>query len=214
MKDIYLILSSTDGHMGSFIRKITHMTYNHVSFSFDNDLSDMISFARYYYRAPFYGGFIHEGVQRYKKASILLYQISIEDDSYKKIHQLITEMDENSNDYIYHMINAALSPFHRSIYIEKAHTCVSFANLILQQSDLPFESSYDIKMLMDQLKPYLINQGPMDAFQLQSDSAYLKPLNFVDVFKLTLIQNLRLLHRLFFKSSKEKDNIRDSNHTR
>ena len=195
MKDIYLILSATNGHMGKLIRSLTDMPYNHISFSFDPHLQDIISFARYYYAAPLYGGFIHESKERYEHTPILLFKIPISQSSYEKIHHLITEMDKHPHDYLYHTINAVLSPFHRSIHIKNAYTCVSFIAMLLHQTEFSFDSVYDIRQIKKKLDPYLVYEGNMDDFMLQSDPSYMKTITFTDSIKLSLIQNYKLFQR-------------------
>jgi len=104
MKDIYVVISATKSKLGSCIRFFTNNAYNHVSISFDEDLKDMVSFARYYYQMPFYGGYVHESIERYYDAQIILYKISLDNESYKKVRSEVRQFEENSKDYVYHTI--------------------------------------------------------------------------------------------------------------
>lgn len=200
MKDIYIVLSATSGHMGKFIRKITNTPYNHLSFSFHEDLHEVLSFARYYYSTPFYGGFIHESKERYDHANIKLYKISIDDNSYENIQHFIMEMEEYPHDYYYHTLNALLSPLHKSINIKNAYTCLSFINAILQQSE-PMISFYDIQDLMNHLQPYVVFEGTLDTFKLPADLTYIKFIPFHQIIILSFKQNYRILETLIKKIS-------------
>lgn len=199
MKMIYVVLSATPSTIGKLIRVFTHFPYNHVSFSFDHDLKDMISFARYYYEMPFYGGFIHESIERYQDSNILLYEIPISEDDYERIKNSINEIEKEPEEYIYHTINALLCPFHKSINAIHAHTCASFTDSLLQQTSISFSRMYDIPQVKEQLEPYLIYVGSIHKFHLQSNPNYFKDFSIIDRLKFTFHQQKRLIKRIIKK---------------
>lgn len=192
MKEIYIVLSATNGHIGKIIRKVTNTSYNHLSFSFHPDLDILLSFARYYYSTPFYGGFIHECIERYDNADIRLYKISLDDRSYENIQHFIINIESHPQKYYYHTINALLTPLHKRIDIKNAYTCLSFIDAILQQSNLTFSFS-DVQELMNHLQPYLIYEGSLDSFKLSSDLSYIKFIPLHQIIKLSIRQNYKLL---------------------
>lgn len=52
MKYLYIVFSKTHSRMGAMIRLITAGQYNHVSVACRENLSDLVSFARRYYKTP------------------------------------------------------------------------------------------------------------------------------------------------------------------
>ena len=57
---LYVVFSATPYRMGKLIRFVTREPYNHVAISTEASLTRMYSFARRFYRTPFYGGFVTE----------------------------------------------------------------------------------------------------------------------------------------------------------
>lgn len=196
MKNMYIILSATTNTMGKCIRFFTHSTYNHVSISFDDDLNDLVSFARYYHDMPFYGGFIHENIERYRNANIMLYKIPIDEKTYQVIQSYIADLEMHADDYLYHTINALLCPFHKSIYIPHAHTCISFTESVLQLTGLPLSHFYEINQIKTALLPYLIYEGSINHFYLKSNPEYLKSFPVKERIHLTYRQQRKLIQRL------------------
>lgn len=201
MKSIYVIISATPSKMGKCIRLFTHTPYNHVSISFDPELKDMVSFARYYREIPFYGGYTHESIERFHDSKILLYKIRLNDDDYNKVKEAIASFEENASDYLYHTINAFLCPFNKEIYIERAYTCLSFANRLLQETNLHIPTVYNIKSLMKLLEPYKVYEGTIHNTLLNSDPAYLKNFTMSEIIIKTYSQQKRLLSRLLEKDA-------------
>ena len=78
---IYVVFSSTPYKIGKTIRMLTGEKYNHVSISLDAELTQMYSFARRYYKTPFYGGFVKESLSRYQlnqnKATIKICKMGV-----------------------------------------------------------------------------------------------------------------------------------------
>ena len=195
MKYIYVVVSATNSKMGKFIRHFTHTPFNHVSISFDDHLNDMISFARYYYQAPFFGGYIHESSERYQDSKIVLYKVFLDEKVYNRIKNEIKQFDENDKDYLYHTINAFLSPFNKEIYIEKAYTCLSFTMYLLHKTNLNLPNIYSIKQLMNYLEPYIIYEGSIKNFCLNSNPSYFKKISYLTQVSKTFKQHQILLNR-------------------
>ncbi|MGN0978699.1 MAG: hypothetical protein ACI4PH_11640, partial [Faecousia sp.] len=64
-KYLYVLFSATPYRMGYWIRRVTGEPYNHVAIATEETLRELYAFARKYYRAPFYGGFVREHPSRY-----------------------------------------------------------------------------------------------------------------------------------------------------
>lgn len=207
MAAIYVVVSATLGKMGFAIRWATRAKFNHVSIACREDLQDMVSFARYYYRAPFYGGFVQESVERYRKnsryARVVVYRIPVEEACRDKIRGQLEVMAADSEEYIYHMLAALQSPFHRLTRIPKAYTCLSFAQMILDQTGvLPEKRFYRIEELADCLREYRIYDGTIEMFNLPSDPRYFQKMPRLRCWRLTATQNLKLLIRVLHRNDR------------
>ena len=74
MKKIYIILTHTGTTLSKIIKNYTKDEFSHVSISLDKDLNEMYSFGRLNPYNPFWGGFVHEGInfgtfKRFKNAT-------------------------------------------------------------------------------------------------------------------------------------------------
>ena len=200
MKELYIVISATKSKMGKCIRFFTNTPYNHVSISFDKDLKDMVSFARYYYQIPLYGDYVHECIERYDDADIVLYKVELDDYSYEQIRNEINRFEDNTNDYVYHTINACLVPFSKQVYIEHAYTCLSFVLMLLNKTKLNLPTIYSIKEFMNMLEPYKIYEGKLSHFHLKSNPEYLNDFSKTEKILKTFSQQKRLITRLLEKN--------------
>ena len=201
MKDIYVVISATKSKIGKCIRLLTNNSYNHVSISFDDDLKDMISFARYYHEIPFYGGYIHESMERYEDSNIILYKVRVTNEDYQRVVNAVEEFEENASDYLYHTINAVLCPFNKEVYIERAYTCLSFATCLLANSSLKLPTIYNIKQLMRYLEPFKVYEGTIKNYFLHSNPSYLQNFSMSERFIRTYSHQMKLVSRLIKKRS-------------
>ena len=87
MAKVLLVLTNTGTSVSNLIRKFTRATYNHISISMKEDLSEMYSFGR---RNPYimlFGGFVHEHpfrgtFKRFKNTSCKILELNVSDESY------------------------------------------------------------------------------------------------------------------------------------
>ena len=117
---IYVVFSSTPYKIGKLIRRVTGGTYNHVSISLDESLTQMYSFSRRYYRTPFYGGFVHESRSRYHvngdATRICLCAIPVTPQQYEDLYNMIQSMHRRSRVYIYNHLSALGAVIHKPIF--------------------------------------------------------------------------------------------------
>ncbi len=161
-KYLYIVFTSTPYKLGTLIRKVTHEKYNHISISLDQELTSMYSFARRYYRTPFYGGFVQETLSRYhvndKSVKLQVCKIPVSDPVYERICKKLKDMVTNNNTYTYNYYSAVASLFKKRLPIDNAYTCVEFCVEILQLAGLPLDLQkyYAIGDLVKLLHPYRI----------------------------------------------------------
>ena len=64
MKQIYFILTNTGTVLSKIIKTYTKDEFTHVSIALDRNLQQMYSFGRLNPYNPFWGGFVHEYVDK------------------------------------------------------------------------------------------------------------------------------------------------------
>lgn len=164
--NIYFIFSATPYRMGKFIRKLTGESYNHISISLDEELTQMYSFARRFYHTPFYGGFVKETLSRYHvnsiTANIHVCRLQVTAKQYHSLSQLFSQMIQNEKHYSYNHLSALFSIFQHRVKVQDAYTCVEFCVHILQRLGFPVDTNKycSIGNLEQLLRPYAVYTGP------------------------------------------------------
>lgn len=174
---IYIVFSATPYRMGKFIRSFTGETYNHVSIALDRQLTRMYGFARRYYHTPFYGGFVRESLSRYhvrgKATDVRLCRLPVAAAQHEALEQLLLQMEQNQEHYLYNHLSAAFSVLRRPIKVKDAYTCVEFCVHILKDLgiDVDPDRYYTVGEVEQLLRSYEIYTGPMPEPQ-EYDAAY------------------------------------------
>lgn len=189
MKNVYIIASHNPTKMGGFIRLITRYYYNHTSFAFHEDLSDLMSFARYYHEISLVGGFVHENNQRMANGIIQVYRCEVDDKSYEDIKYFIETIEKHPTKYRYNLINAFLSPLKKDIKIENYHTCIEFVSKILVLAKyLEQEGTLSTKEICTLLEEKKIYEGAIENYadQLIYNDEYAKHFSWLERQKKTI----------------------------
>ena len=133
---VYVVFSSTPYRIGKAIRGITRQKYNHVSISLNRDLTQMYSFARRFYRTPFYGGFVKESRARYhlkgvpSQIKICRLPVSLED--YDALAGRLQAMYARREQLLYNHLSIVTIPFCRLVHLKDARVCSEFVAEQLQ----------------------------------------------------------------------------------
>lgn len=206
MKNIYFVVSSTPTTMVKIIRKVTRYPYNHISFCLNKDLSDLMSFSRYYYSTPFYGGYVNECYEAYVKgdycSKIKIFELSIEDEYYKDLVKVIEHMKKNAKDYQYNSLNAILQPFHKQIQITNCYTCEDFCAYILGIVHL-YSGRIEIPKFCTNFKNNCIYEGRLNDYQhhVHNSEVYMQHISYMNMMRLTnhhftsLLQKYKKFHK-------------------
>jgi len=129
-REVYVVFSKTSTGIGKMICDLTHSYYNHVSLSFDKNLSAMYSFGRRYVNSPLVGGFIIERPARYLAADSDIYvkvcRIELTEAEYSHIRELILHFFKHRDDILYNTFGALCSLIGRRGDIKDAYTCIGF----------------------------------------------------------------------------------------
>lgn len=203
-KRLYVVFSATPLKMGTMIRTVTGERYNHISVSFDHKLRKMYSYARYYKKAPLYGGFVCEKPSRYKNndktADVFVCALPITAQQCLDIKKRLRLMSRNPKQYIYNFYSAALAPFSRRVFVPNCFTCVEFASHIISMVCplVKADRFYSVEQLRRILSPYLVYLGPFpDIEQYNLDSEYHKHIPLYDVCRLSLRSEVDLFDAFF-----------------
>ena len=140
-RNVYIVFSSTPYKIGKLIRRFTGEEYNHVSLSLDRELRQMYSFARHYYRTPFYGGFVHESRARYHlngtPSRIKICSLTVSDRAYADLADRLAAMYAHREQYLYNHLSVATIPFRRLVHLKDARVCTEFVAEQLHSLGLP-----------------------------------------------------------------------------
>lgn len=165
MKYVYIVFSSTPYKIGKLIRRFTGEEYNHVSISLDKELTQMYSFARRFYRTPFYGGFVKESRARYHlngiPSKIKICRMAVSDGDHDALAKRLQAMYDRREQYLYNHLSVATIPFHRLVILKDAHVCTEFVAQQLHQLGMPLNPKkyYSVGTLEKLLQDRVIYTG-------------------------------------------------------
>lgn len=199
---IYIVFSSTPYRIGKLIRSFTGETYNHVSIALDPELTKMYSFARRYYRTPFYGGFVRESLSRYHVNGVTTHvcvcRLPVTQLQHHALTDLLEGMDKNKENYPYNHLSAAAALFRRPVKVRDAYTCIEFCVRILHDLgiDLDPDKYYTVGEVAQLLHSYAIYTGPLQVsgefdYQYYADKPVTHPTRTTVSAFITLLKRLR-----------------------
>lgn len=197
---LYVLFSATPYRIGRCIRLITGEPYNHVSIATGEDLTSIYSFARRYYRTPFYGGFVSEDPCRYRHngrcANIRLYRLPLTRRQWQRLQDMLEDMKEHADRYLYNHLSAMAAPLHLKIRVGKAYTCAEFTVNVLHHLGFDFDPNrfYTIGDIAQRLGAYHIYTGDFPAAEVR-DRSFFQP----HPVSHPLIASARDLLRLFWR---------------
>lgn len=141
MKKIYIILTHTGTFLSKIIKCYTGDEFSHVSIALDSKLEKMYSFGRINPYNPFYGGFVHEGVnigtfKRFSKTRARIYSLEITDEQYEKITEIIILIRKLKNQYRFNIWGLFAVAFNIKIRPKKSFYCAEFVKYLFDEADI------------------------------------------------------------------------------
>lgn len=141
MKKIYIILTYTGTFLSKIIKCYTRDEFSHVSIALDPQLNKMYSFGRLNPYNPFYGGFVHEGInrgtfKRFSKTRANVYSLEIEDEQYEKLKNAIMNIKQLRKCYRFNLLGLFAVGFNIKIRAEKTFYCAEFVKYVLDQAKI------------------------------------------------------------------------------
>lgn len=141
MRKIYIVLTYTGTILSKIIKIYTKDEFAHVSIALDENLEQMYSFGRLNPYNPFWGGFIHEGIdkgtfKRFKKTKAAIYSLKIADEQYKKIQETIENVRKCEKPYKFNSIGLFAVALKMQINKEHSFYCAEFVKYVLEKSGI------------------------------------------------------------------------------
>ena len=141
MKNIYILLSRTGTVPSKVIRFLKPMPYAHASIAFDENLTEMYSFARKRVHYPFYCGLIDEDInkgifERKKKTKCLVLRLPVTEEEYGRIHENVEKFKEQRRRYGYNYLGVFAARVHIAIERKYNYFCTQFVDKVLQMSGI------------------------------------------------------------------------------
>ncbi len=196
MAYLYVILSRTATGSGKLIRTFTRYYYNHVSLSLHEDLSGIVSFARYCIDTPMYAGYVAEPVERFLYAGtpvpIRVFRVEITEEKAHALANFFSRAGDSGTGLLYNHLAALAAVFRLPCPIPGAYTCLSFVATVLGKKYRSFQE------LERDLAPYEVFCG--DFQQTHQDSGlrtdrYFTRRGLLGRTKDSVLHSLRLLAR-------------------
>lgn len=160
MAYLYVILSRTTTGVAKLIRRCTNSYYNHVSMSLDENLSEIVSFARIFMDTPMNAGYISEPAERFLcdgiSVPIRVFRVEITEEKARRLREFFANAGVRDYGLLYNHLGAFMTMFHAYCPIPGAYTCLSFASTVLGK---PYRT---IQELEEDLTPYEVYQGPLE----------------------------------------------------
>ncbi len=179
-KHVYIVFSATPYTIGRLIRRFTGEDYNHVSIALDRDLQQMYSFARRYYRTPFYGGFVRESRARYHvngiPSQIKICSLEVSPEDHRQLAQRLEQMYQRREEFLYNHLSVVTIPFHRLVHLKDAAVCTEFVAGQLHKlgMDIDPKKYYSVGTLEKLLQDHTVYSGDAPAAP-EGDEVFFAP---------------------------------------
>ena len=141
MRKIYIVLTHTKTILSRLIIEFTKYEFSHVSISLDVELKEMYSFGRLNAYNPFWAGFVHEYVnkgtfKRFYKTKTKIYSLTITDEQYEKIKELIDLIKTERKKYKFNILGLVAAGLHKKIGNDHSFYCAEFVKYVLEGANI------------------------------------------------------------------------------
>lgn len=144
MKYIYIVLTHSGTTLSKIIKNYTKDEFSHISIALDKELKQMYSFGRLNPYNPFWGGFVHEYIdkgtfKRFHRTNAKVYSLSISEEQYEKIKNIIYSIKKEKNHYKFNILGLLAVGFHKRITKEYSFYCAEFVKYVLEKAEINIE---------------------------------------------------------------------------
>ncbi len=140
-KKIYIVLTHTGTFLSQIVKEYTKDEFSHISISLDRDLNEMYSFGRLTPYNPFWGGFVHEYVdkgtfKRFYNTRAKVYSLEISEDQYENIKNNIRQIQEKRSKYSFNILGLLAVGFHKKIERKYSFYCAEFVKYLIEEAKI------------------------------------------------------------------------------
>ncbi len=144
MKEIYLVLTHTGTMLSRIIKTYTGDEFSHISISLNKELTEMYSFGRLNPYNPFWGGFVHEYInkgtyKRFFNTQTKVYELGVTDEQYEKIKYGIYAFKNDREKYTFNIIGLFAVGFHKVIKRKHSFYCAEFVRHVLENANVKID---------------------------------------------------------------------------
>lgn len=144
MKKIYIVLTHTGTILSQIIKNYTKDEFSHVSISLDIELKEMYSFGRLNPYNPFWGGFVHEYInkgtfKRFCDTRVKVYSLEITEKQYEKIKNNIKQIEKERDSYKFNILGLLAAGFHKRIKMKRSFYCAEFVKYVMEKAEINIE---------------------------------------------------------------------------
>ncbi len=200
---LYVVLVRALTGLGQVCRMVGKYEYTHVAVSFEEELTDFVTFSRRKHFAPFDAGFMHEKVEHYafgrhERVKVKVFCIPVTETAMKRIQAYVQKVEEDGG-YIFNLYAMITMPLLHGFFIPKAHNCMSFVGKLLELSgqvelSRPYYQ-YSIPQMDALLTPYLA--GERYLYKKKEDETYMERVSVLYNIKTFCALNRTLLLRMW-----------------
>jgi len=141
MKNVYIVLTNTGTVLSKIVRSYTKDEFAHSSISLDSELKQMYSFGRKNPYNPFWGGFMHEGLdigtfKRFKKTKSQVYELKVTDEQYDSIENTINEFMQRKDELHFNTMGLFMVSINRRRVKKDYYYCAEFVKTALERANI------------------------------------------------------------------------------
>ncbi|MBP2242730.1 hypothetical protein J2Z40_003310 [Cytobacillus eiseniae] len=132
---VYIIFTDTGTLFTKLIKLYTKKPLNHVSISFDKQLTNIFSFGRKKPYNPFIGGFVRERIAEglFKNAKCEVYSYSLSEWEYNQMQTKVSQMEAEKELYKYNLLGLFAIMLNYNLDRKKAFFCSEFVATVLNE---------------------------------------------------------------------------------
>ena len=141
MQKLYIILAHTGTLLSRIIKVFTKDEFSHISIALDEELEEMYSFGRLNAYNPFWGGFVHEGIEigtfkRFRNTRTEIYSLFVTDEQYEKVGKIISYFIENKQKYKFNFIGLAFVGIKKKVMKKNRFYCAEFVKHVMKSAGI------------------------------------------------------------------------------
>ncbi|MBR5227136.1 MAG: hypothetical protein IKV94_00650 [Clostridia bacterium] len=141
MNKIYIILMHTNTMPSKIVKTFTRYKYSHVAIALDKSCNTLYSFGRKKVNSIINGGFVvtektGEFFKKFNKTECKIYELSISDEQYLALKNILETMEEHEQEYKYDFCGTVLRFFKIPITFKNKYVCSYFVAYLLNQAKI------------------------------------------------------------------------------